>query len=123
MDILALDLWDKRVWIARAQEGIAFPLDIIARTSIIPYLKKYHQNSPIKILVVWLPYDLYGKDKKQLLKTESFISKLQDIFPDIEVIWHDERFSSFIVGYDKLWYRDAEAAQVILTSYLGSLKK
>ena len=119
MDIIALDLWDKRVWVARAQEGIAFPLDVIARTSIVSYLKKYHQNSPIKTLVIWLPYDLYWKDTKQLLKTQTFIKKLQDIFPDIYILWHDERYSSYIADRDTNWYKDAHAAQVILESYLS----
>lgn len=118
MEILALDLWDKRVWVARAKENIAFPLDIVARPAIISYLKKYHKNSALKKIVVWLPFDLYGKDEKQLHKTQQFIKKLQDIFPDICVVWHDERFSSFIVEWDLSWRKDAQAAQVILASYL-----
>ena len=118
MEILALDLWDKRVWIARAKENIAFPLNIVSRPSIISYLKKYHKNSNLKKIVVWLPFDLYGNDDKQLRKTEQFIKKLQEIFPDIDIIWHDERFSSFIVEGDKNGQKDAQAAQVILSSYL-----
>jgi len=35
---------------------------------------------------------------KQLEKTQAFILKLQDIFPKIEVIGHDERFTSFIAS-------------------------
>ena len=118
MDILGLDLWDKRVWVARAHQGIAFPLDIVSRTSIVTYLKKYHKKSPVHTIVVWLPYDLYGKDEKQLHKTQIFITKLQDIFPDICVVWHDERFSTYIVEADASWRKDAGSAQVILTSYL-----
>ena len=118
MDILALDLWNKRVWVARAQERIAFPLDIVPRTSIVSYLKKYHQNTPIKTLVIWLPYDLYGKDNRQLERTRTFIKKLQNIFPDIQIVWHDERFSTFVVDAEIVWSKDAHAAQIILQSYL-----
>lgn len=121
MNILALDLWDKRVWIARAQQGIAFPLEIISRTSIIPYLKKYHKNSTLTSIVVWLPYDLYGKDERQLHKTQQFIEKLQEIFPDISIVWHDERFSSYMTEGDKFWRKDAESAQIILASYLETI--
>jgi hypothetical protein len=33
-----------------------------------------------------LPYDLHGKDLKQLNKTEVFIEKLKNIFKDKEIV-------------------------------------
>jgi len=96
MTYIAIDLWDKRCWIAISRQGIAFPKDIVKRTELISWLKKFFKNSEnISHIIVWLPYDLYGMDTKQLDKTTSFIRKLQWIFPEIMVIWHDERFSSF----------------------------
>ena len=118
MEILALDLWDKRVGIARARESIAFPLDIVARTSLISYLKKYRTSNWLHTIVVWLPYDLYGKKEKQLHKTRLFIQKLQAIFPDTVIIWHDERFSTFLAESDDFGRKDAHAAQIILESFL-----
>lgn len=118
MEILALDLWDKRVGIARARESIAFPLDIVARTSIISYLKKYKVRYWLDSIIIWLPYDLYGKQEKQLRKTQSFIQKLHATFPDIELVWHDERFSTFLAESDEYGRKDAHAAQLILESYL-----
>lgn len=118
MEILALDLWDKRVWIARMREWISFSVDIVARTSLIRYLKKYHKDFMIWTIVVGLPYDLYGKDEKQLHKTELFIEKLRSIFPDIHIVWHDERFSSYLAEIDHTGRKDANAAQIILESYL-----
>jgi RNase H-fold protein (predicted Holliday junction resolvase) len=37
---------------------------------------------------------LYGKDTKQLDKTEKYIEKLKTIFSEIHVVGFDERFTS-----------------------------
>jgi len=122
MSYIAIDLWDKRCWVAISSQGIAFPKDIVKRTQLISWLKKYLKNSEsISHIVVWLPYDLYGIDTKQLDKTTSFIHKLQWTFPEIMVIWHDERFSSFQASEWFKDHRDDIAAQCILQSYLDSI--
>jgi RNase H-fold protein (predicted Holliday junction resolvase) len=36
----------------------------------------------VETIVVGLPYDLYGKNLRQLDKTKAFIEKLKTIFPD-----------------------------------------
>lgn len=123
MTYLGIDLWNKRVWIAVSRQGIAFAQEIVSRVEIIATLKKYFaQDGSIHTIIVGLPYDLYGKDLRQLTKTQQFIEKLKSIFPDINVIGHDERFSSFEAssGYDD--HRDDIAAQCILQSYLDSKK-
>lgn len=122
MTYIAIDLWDKRCGIATCREWIAFPKDIIKRTNIISWLKKYfllHKN--ITHIVVWLPYDLYWVDTRQLDKTQKFIEKLSVIFSDIVVVWHDERFSSFQASDWFNDHRDDIAAQCILQSYLDSI--
>lgn len=122
MKYIAIDLWDKRCGIAISRQGIAFPKEVVKRTEIISWLKKYFSSHwDISHIVVGLPYDLYGTDTRQLDKTQKFIGKLSDIFPDMSVAWHDERFSSFQASE---WYddhRDDIAAQCILQSYLDSI--
>lgn len=121
MKYICLDLWDKRVGIARNEGNIAFPHGVVARASIIRYLKKYFlEHSDIDALIIGLPFDLYWTDTKQLDKTREFIVKLQSIFPDIEVIWHDERFSSFEASEWFNDHKDDVAASCILQSYLDS---
>jgi len=121
MSYLAIDLWDKRCWIAISQQSIAFAKDIVQRVSLVDYLKKMILTQPeISHIVVWLPYDLYGNDTRQLDRTQKFMSKLEKIFPEKIVVWHDERFSSFQA---QQWFddhRDDVAAQCILQSYLDS---
>ncbi len=121
MSYIAIDLWNKRVWLAVSQEGIAFPLSIIARTELIKYLKRYLlEHLEVSHFIVGLPYDLYGQDTRQLDKTIDFMKKLETIFPKIHIIGHDERFSSFQADEGFIDHRDDIAAQCILQSYIDS---
>lgn len=123
MHIFCLDLWDKRVGTAYSVEGISCVWEVIARTQVFSYIRKYLQTQKIDTIVVGLPYDLYGKNIKQLEKTQRFLEKLQQSFPDIICVGHDERYSSFVASEYISWHRDDIAAQVILESYLASSKE
>ena len=65
-------------------------------------------------------------DKKQLEKTQKFIWKLKNIFPDVEIDSIDERFTTFeaentlnlLWEKDTIWKQDAISAGLILESYL-----
>ncbi len=119
---IAIDLWNTRSWIAITQESIVLPYGIVQRIYLVKEIRKILLRYPnIHTIVVGLPYDLYGKDTKQLKKTEAFIEKISHIFPKISILWHDERFSSVVA--DEWWdqHRDDIAAQHILQSYLDSL--
>ena len=126
---LWIDLWDKRCWVAVFVEGIIFPKWIILRPKLITELRKLIKEYNIKTIVVWLPYDLYWKNLKQLDKTKVFIEKLKQIFPDLKIEWVDERFTSFEADLvldsmwikDKQWQKDDISAVIILESYLKKL--
>lgn len=127
---LGVDLWDKRCGIAIYVEKVVIPKEIIPRVKIIDSLKKYIKEYKIQTIVVWLPFDLYEKDKKQLEKTQKFIEKLKNIFPEINIEWVDERFSSFeaenILSFmwekDFFWKKDAISAGIILETFLQKNK-
>ena len=127
---LWIDLWDKRCWVALELEWIVIPKWIILRPKLITELRKLIKDYNIKTIVVWLPYDLYWKRLRQLEKTQSFISKLKEIFPNIIVEWIDERFTSFEADYVldsmwvkwKEWQKDDISAALILESYLKQNK-
>jgi putative Holliday junction resolvase len=124
---LAIDLWDKRCGIATEQSGIVFPKETVLRPKLMQTLKKYIQNNDIWVIVVWLPYDLYGKKTKQLEKTKMFMEKLSQDFPNIKIEWCDERFTSFEAEqiWLQLWEtekRDDLAAALILETYLEQKK-
>lgn len=128
---LWIDLWDKRCGIAVYIEWIVVPKWIVARHKIITELKKYIKDYNIKNIVVWLPYDLYNKNLRQLDKTKSFIEKLKNIFPDLIISWVDERFTSFEADNvlssmwvkNTVWKKDDISAVLILESYLNQKDK
>ncbi len=138
MQALAIDYWDKRCWIAIEIENMAIPKEIVLRTEIINTLKKYFQKyKNIDTIVVWLPYDLYGKDFTQLNKTKEFIRELNNKFWEkskekkYKIIWVDERFTSFeadnilkqLWNKKNYWEKDAISASLILETYLANKNK
>jgi putative Holliday junction resolvase len=122
---LSIDLWDKRCWLAIEVEWIIMPKWIVLRPKLITELKKLVKEYSVTTIVVWLPYDLYGKNLRQLDKTKVFIQKLKNIFPNINIDWVDERFTSFEADYtldllwvkNKEWKKDDISAVLILESY------
>lgn len=126
---LWIDLWDKKCWIAISVESIVIPKAIIPRVKLVDELKKYIKDYNIKVIVVWLPFDLYNKDKRQLEKTKKFIGKLKNIFPEILIEEIDERFSSFEAWeiLKQIWRendkKDDISAVLILESYLKKIWK
>lgn len=129
MNLLWIDLWDKRSWIAYNVEWIIFSLPYVERLNLIKYLKKIVLEKKIEGIVVWLPYDLYNKDTKQLDKTLKFIEKLKLIFPDILIESIDERFTTFesynilsqlnLTRSEILDKKDWMSAYLILESYIN----
>lgn len=127
---LGVDLWDKRVWLAIELNWIVIPKEVVPRVEIISSIKKYIKSYEIKVIVVWLPFDLYNKELKQLTKTEKFIGKLKNIFPDCKIVWYDERFTTMeaknivtnISKKNKL-HKDDIAAALILEGYLSENDK
>jgi len=128
---LGIDLWDKRCGIALEVEGIIVPKAIVPRVELMQKLKKLSGEYSITHIIVWLPYDLYGKDKKQLNKTNLFIEKLRGIFPQVHIEWIDERFTSFEAEniLQEMWgkniwnKKDDLSAVLILESYIRKKKK
>lgn len=123
---LAIDLWSKRCGIAVYVEWVVIPKDIVLRSNLIKILKKYILEYNTKVIIVWLPYDLYWKNTNQLEKTRKFIQKLKEIFPLIKIESIDERYSSWEAEqtlsllWEKSieWKKDAISALLILEAYL-----
>ncbi len=126
MTALAIDLWNKRCGIAVEIDGFSIAKEIVVRTNIISAIKKYCKEYSCNTIVVWLPYDLYNKNLVQLEKSKKFIKKLEDIFPKKEIVWFDERFTSFEAENILKEYgvkhtrgkKDDISAQIILENYI-----
>lgn len=130
MNYLAIDLWDKRCGLAYSVEWYIFQLPFVERVKIMWTLKKVCEEKDISKIIVGLPYDLYGKKEKQLVKTKTFIQKLQDLFPHLEVVWVDERFTTqeSLHTLIDMWEKnirdkkDSLSAYFILETYLHQIK-
>ncbi len=136
---IAIDYWDKKCWIALEIQGVAIPKEVVLRTKIIEILQKYFQKHiDIDKIILWLPYDLYWKDKIQLNKTNEFKRELENKFwkkskleNKIQIIGVDERFTSFEAEniLSAFWKKykplpkDAISAALILETYLSNNMK
>lgn len=129
---LSIDYWKKRCGLAFEINLIAMPHKIIDTKSVFLEVWKLLIEKKITDIVVWLPYDLYQKDTTRLEIVKNFIVRLKKKFPDIEIHWHDERFSSFEAWnildelnfkWDKSKNKDDLSACIILESFLKAQKK
>lgn len=108
------------MWVAVLVEWISVPKAIVVRTKIVSYIRQLIGEYQVTTIVVGLPYDLYGIQQKQLQKTQKFIEKLIEIFPEIRIIWYDERFSTMEAKRDSTTHQDVDdiSASIILESYI-----
>lgn len=134
--ILAIDYGTKRTGIA-----ISDPLRIIAgagetvRThQLMEYLEKYFTDNSVTTLVVGMPTQMDGTPSEVYPHIKGFVRNIQRKFPDLEIVWYDERFTSLlaqramIAGGVKKKQRQDKAlvdrisAAIILQDYLDSIK-
>ncbi|MCU0667015.1 MAG: Holliday junction resolvase RuvX [Patescibacteria group bacterium] len=120
-DILALDIGEKRIGVARANMVAKLPeaLPYIDNDSkVADSIKNLIDRYGVSRMVIGLPRNLNGQETKQSEYTKQFVDKA--IPKGIQVIWQDETLSSYrakvITGKTK--NVDSEAACVILNDFL-----
>lgn len=94
--ILAIDYGKKRSGIA-----VTDPLQIIANglttvdsASLIDFLTKYLQKEEVKTIVVGLPKQMNNEPSENMKRIEPFVNRIRKLFPNIQVVYFDERFTS-----------------------------
>ena len=94
--ILAIDYGTKRVGLAVTDplQIIATGLTTVSTETIFDYLKSYLDTEPVSTFVVGFPMHLDGTPAQIAPQIETFIKKLRQQYPEIEVIKEDERFTS-----------------------------
>ena len=109
--ILAIDYGTKRTGLAVTDplQIIANGLDTVATQELEEYLKRYMDQEEVETIVVGEPFYPDGNPAQIHPQVIVFVRKMKKLFPDIEVVTHDERYTS------------EEAKQVILQS--GAKKK
>lgn len=135
MAILGLDVGQKRIGVALAEDLIAIPLTVIERTGENDDLERIvalAREHEVKRIVVGLPRSMDGSIGRQAERTLAFSRTLSQ-HTDVPVDTWDERLST--VAAERLLVdagmkrekrkarRDAMAAAIILQSYLDKINR
>lgn len=94
--ILALDYGMKRTGIAVTDELqiIASGLETVPSENLIPFLKDYFSKEQVIKVLIGEPKQMNGMPSESAPIIEAFVIKFKEIFPEIQVVRVDERFTS-----------------------------
>ena len=134
--ILALDYGLKRTGIAYAESPlfIAHSLKTVKTHDLLIYIENYLLKNKVGKIVIGEPKSLSGGQTHSSDIIQKFHLKMTKSFPDIEIKFYDERFTSKIAmqtilgsGLKKMKRRNKEAldkiaAVIILQDYLKSVE-
>lgn len=134
--ILALDVGDARIGVAVSDQTrlIAQSLTIVERSAGHPAQRiielAHQQEAPI--IVVGIPRNMDGSLGPQAKKARKFAEQLHELAPELELVYWDERLSTFQAraillesGAKKKQRQkpvDAVSAAIILQAYLDFLR-
>lgn len=134
--ILAIDYGAKRTGLAVTDPLciIANALDVVPSHTLERYLKTYFEQEDVSKVIIGMPINTDGSDTNATPLVQAFINRFRKVFPNKELILHDERFTSkmaldaMIAGGMKKKDRrnkgniDKVSATIILQSYLESIE-
>ncbi len=96
--IIAIDYGLKRIGVAISDESrvLAFGLDTVTVSEIIPFLTQIVNKEHIDVFVIGKPLQKDNTQSEIENEILRFIKKLKLIFPQIVIERYDERFTSLI---------------------------
>lgn len=132
--ILAIDYGTKRTGIAVTDILRIVPggLTTVPTHQLLTFLDGYFKKEPVDIIVVGLPKNMDGTDSESMKYISPFVARPGTMYPDKQVVMHDERFTSVLAhkaimdaGIHKMARRnkalvDEISATIILQSYMDS---
>lgn len=94
--VLAIDYGSKRTGIAATDslQIIASPLETVATSNLLDYLRKYMHIEEVECIVVGLPTHKDGTATNLEMHIRGFIKKLQKEYPNLKIERQDERYTS-----------------------------
>lgn len=135
--ILAIDYGSARTGIAVTDPLRIIPgaLTTLPAKQVIPFLKEYCSKEQVDIIVVGKAMHTNKfEESDSMKKIHPFVAALRKEFPNIEVVLHDERYTSVMakqvihesgLGKSKRKEKslvDRVSATIILESYLFSMR-
>lgn len=131
--ILAIDYGTKRCGIAVSDplRMIANPVDTILTTKIFEFLENYIEPNHVDTIVIGKPKQMNGQPSQSWPFIVAFAQKLQTFHPNVQINFHDERFTSKMASQaialsgmpkhkrESKALIDRTSAVIILQSYLN----
>ncbi len=107
--ILAIDYGQKRTGLAATDnlQMIANGITTIETKNLEAWILDYVSKEDVCTIVMGKPTQLNGEASENMRRIEPFFNRLKKLFPDKEIVYYDERFTSVL------------AHQAMLTSGLG----
>lgn len=96
--VLAIDYGRKRCGIAVTDplKIIANGLTTVATHQLFDFIAGYLKMEEVESIVIGLPKQTSGEESESMKYIRPFVNKLANNFPDLPVVWVDERFTSKI---------------------------
>ena len=134
--ILAIDYGQKRTGIAVTDtlQMIANGLATVETKELEKFIVGYVANEDVSTIVVGKPTQMNGENSENMERIEPFFNRLKRLFPDKEITYYDERFTSVLAhqamlqsGIGKKARQnkalvDKISATIILEDYLQSIR-
>ena len=133
--ILAIDYGKKRTGLAVTDPLRITPggLATVASSELLQYLSEYIPREGVDLVVVGYPRQMNNEESESMRYIRPFVAKLEKRFPQLRIVYYDERFTSGLAqktilesGIGKKKRRnkalvDEVSAIIILQSYMESL--
>lgn len=134
--ILAIDYGQKRTGIAVTDtlQMIANGLATVETKELEKFIVDYVASEDVSTIVVGKPTQMNGENSENMKRIEPFFNRLKRLFPDKEITYYDERFTSVLAHQAMLQsgigkkarqnkaLADKISATIILEDYLQSIR-
>lgn len=96
--ILAIDYGQKRTGIAATDnlQMIANGLTTVETKNLEKWIVDYISKEEVSTIVVGKPTQLNGEASENMRRIEPFFNRLKHLFPEKEIVYYDERFTSVL---------------------------
>ena len=96
--ILAIDYGQKRTGLAVSDtmQLIAGALGTVDTKDLEKYILNYVSKEDVSTIVIGKPTQLNGEDSENMKRVEPFYFRLKKLFPDKEITYYDERFTTVL---------------------------
>ena len=96
--ILAIDYGPKRTGIAVTDplQMIANGLATVETKELEKFIVDYVAKEDVSVIVVGKPTQMNGEDSENMKRIEPFFNRLKKLFPEKEITYYDERFTSVL---------------------------